>query len=186
MTDSQPKAEQPKPLYMRWWVLALGGIVIFMVGFGVGTASSDVAAEQEDAAAGTTTTTTAPATTSTTTTTTAPTTSTSSTTTTTTQPFVPTTDDFTIELILLDKSCFGSAGANLQMDPELTVSNSALLRGSGEWLVIYEIDPVEDGPEVANIEVDLDDGSYTYNTLILQTDDCDDEPLATVTNVRER
>jgi hypothetical protein len=42
---------------------------------------------------------------------------------------------------------------------------------------------VEDGPETYNIEVDLDDGTYNVETLSLQTDACDDEPLATVTSV---
>jgi len=42
---------------------------------------------------------------------------------------------------------------------------------------------VEDGPETYNIEVDLDDGTYNSETLRLQTDDSDDEPLATVTSV---
>jgi hypothetical protein len=51
------------------------------------------------------------------------------------------------------------------------------------WTVIYDIDPVEGGPETYNLEVDIDDGSYSHQDITAQTEDCDDEPLATVTNV---
>ncbi len=91
-------------------------------------------------------------------------------------------DDFDVTLIELSNKCFGSAGANIEMRAELSVSDRAR-NGTGAYLVIYEVSPLEDGANTYNIEVDLDDGTYEVDTLLLSTADCDDVPVATVTSV---
>jgi hypothetical protein len=184
VTDQQTPATPKNAWYAKWWVLVLGGFVLgLFIGIGIGgstTTSDEVVA----ASISTTSTISSVATTmqaTTTTSTTQPPTTTTQPPTTTTQVSIG-VDDFEITLIEIERKCFGSAGANVQMNTSLAVSDNAR-NGTGRYLIIYDVDPVEDGPETYNIEIDIDDGTYSVETLRLQTDDCDDEPLATITSV---
>lgn len=158
-------------------VLLSGGA--FILGYALG--SSDSAGETAASASSTTSTTEAAPTTSSS----ASTTSTTTTSTTTPAAYTPTPSDFEIELVLIGKECFGSAGGLVQVETDMAVSDAAQARAEGRWRVIYEIAPVEDGPEVQNTVVDFRDGTFERQTHNLATESCEDESLATVTGVRE-
>lgn len=80
----------------------------------------------------------------TTSTTTQPTTSTtSSTTTTTAAPYVPTPGDFTVGVIEVERSCFGSAGCNVTFRPDPKY-NGPPLPAFDRYTVVYEVHGSED------------------------------------------
>lgn len=97
------------------------------------------------------------------------------------EPLTPA--DFAVELVVLESQCFGSAGGTIEAEPELTLNTG---RTDGVWQVTYEVTNLEHGPELYTIEVDMAEGSYTYDALRLSTASCEDQPAVSVTAVRER
>lgn len=66
--------------------------------------------------------------------------------------YIPKISDFELTAQIVDKDCFGSAGCSVTFRPDLTYVGQPL-DSDTTWLVIYEINGVEDAPQVGNIEV---------------------------------
>ena len=66
----------------------------------------------------------------------------------------PEVDDFTIELRTTRRQCFGSAGCNLTVEPELTYGGlSTDLDPDATYEITYEIRGDEDGPVIETAEL---------------------------------
>ncbi|MGW5616258.1 hypothetical protein [Streptomyces sp. NPDC003877] len=66
----------------------------------------------------------------------------------------PTVDDFTMELRTTRRQCFGSAGCNLTVEPELTYEGvSTDLDPDATYEITYEIRGDEDGPVIETAEL---------------------------------
>lgn len=72
---------------------------------------------------------------------------------------LPATSDFAIDVKVMKKSCFGSAGCNVtyQIDPRYT--GTASLDGH-TYTVVYEITGGEDGPQINNFTIRNGAASY--------------------------
>jgi hypothetical protein len=85
----------------------------------------------------------------------------------------PVVSDFMLDLILLEDECYGSAGALLTVEPDLTwLGNDSKLDAGEDWTLIYEIHGGEYGTETYNLTVHGDDGSYSYDEHIISTASC--------------
>jgi hypothetical protein len=91
--------------------------------------------------------------------------------------------DFEIDLIVVDQACFGSAGCNITVEPDLTVSEAAR-NTTKSWFVTYQISGGED-LAIETITTDPDDDTYTYDQVFISTESSDYELVAEVTSVRE-
>src|SRR5690606_35476241 len=85
-----------------------------------------------------------------------------------------------VNLTVTDKQCFGSAGCNVTVEPELAFTDPAA--GSGTYSVTYEITGDESGPIVQTMQVT--DGSYEYFPVTMSTESGDVKVSAEVTSVR--
>lgn len=75
------------------------------------------------------------------------------------------TADFTIELEVTDKQCFGSAGCSVTVVPKLTYLGSG--QPSGQLRITYEISGGEDGVTVKSINAD--NGGYRQTPTTVGT-----------------
>lgn len=123
--------------------------------------------------------TTAPTTTTEATTTTQPTTTTTRPTTTTAVSFD--LDNFSVELIVTESECFGSAGALVTVEPEMTVVN--LPPDDYRATLVFEIHGGE-ADETANLEID--GAEYSYDELLISTASCDYELSVELVRLIER
>jgi hypothetical protein len=140
----------------RGWLWGVIGLVVgLIIGGAIGagasgsdddTASVEVVAGDEPAA---TTTTKAP-----TTTTTKP------------APYTPKPEDFTIGIIETERSCFGSAGCNIQYRIEVSYTGLPVKDGS-EWLVTYDVLGGET-TKTASFTI-TDEGKYEYRPDFIST-----------------
>lgn len=108
--------------------------------------------------------------------------------TTTTKDFFvePTPSDFSLEVTLTDKQCFGSAGCSLHYRVDLTytgLGGLAALQGHGPWTIIYSVEGDEDGSQVGSLELS-GDGQYQDRERSMSTANDGVVPTATVTEVR--
>lgn len=67
--------------------------------------------------------------------------------------------DFSLELRVKDKQCFGSAGCNVTVEVEPAMTDLSRLEGLTVELT-YEITGIEDGPLVGTLEFD-EEGNYS-------------------------
>jgi len=65
----------------------------------------------------------------------------------------PKVSDFSLDLKITSKQCFGSAGCNLQWKVGLNLVGSVELRDSDTWSITYEVRGVEDGPQIETLTV---------------------------------
>jgi hypothetical protein len=147
--------------------------------------TSSVPAEQ----AGSTSTQTEPASTRPATTTTeVPTTTTTTEPTTNKAAVQVTASDIAIDYIVLDESCFGSAGSLMEIDmsPALAPGSSLSLDDFGalQLLVTFDITNTEDGVTRGSFEIDR--GMFAANTDRLSFERCNTLPNIVVTSVNER
>jgi hypothetical protein len=70
--------------------------------------------------------------------------------------YTPKVADFELTAKVTSKECFGSAGCNVEFEPNLGYAGPALDEAV-TWRLIYEAHGVEDGPLVGTIEVTGDD-----------------------------
>jgi len=176
------------------WMASFLAVLLFLV-LGVGcsqpTDSSEVAelrAQVEELQAQVVTSTTTVAPTTTTTTTVAPTTTTTTAPTTTKPEVRVATSDVAIDYIVLDESCFGSAGSLVQveMSPTLAPGSSLSLDDFGDLrlLVTFDITNTEDGVTRGSFEIDR--GRYNSKTDRLSFARCNTLPNIVVTKVTAR
>lgn len=122
--------------------MAVGGLLLFVSGFGAGFFTKTDRDDKPTTTVAASSTTTRP---------TASTASTASTT--TAPPHVPTPADFTIEIIELERSCFGSAGCNIvyRINPSY-IGPPVSGADSKTYTVIYEVQG-GDSPKTANFKI---------------------------------
>jgi hypothetical protein len=153
---------------------AIGGLLIFALGFGLGAASGDEESssltagtvpsdEESDSEEDSAPTTRQP--------------------TTTTEAPLPAPTDFTITLLTESHQCFGSAGCNVVVVPELTWNGPGAYSYDKPVGITYQIDGDESGPVIETIEMDTQ-GNYDQSSSVLSTASADVVPTATVTMVR--
>jgi hypothetical protein len=65
----------------------------------------------------------------------------------------PAPADFRLTAKITDKQCFGSAGCNVTFRVDVTYAGTAALDPDKTWLVIYEINGIEDAPQVGNFQL---------------------------------
>jgi hypothetical protein len=104
------------------------------------------------------------------------------TTTTTAAPYVPQPTDFAINVVTLEKSCFGSAGCNITYTVELSYVGQPL-DPSDTWQVIYDI---AGGEQTQTETIEVTGSNYSYSPeSFIQTPSEGAVLTATVTMVRE-
>lgn len=109
--------------------------------------------------------------------------------TTTTTVYIPRPEDFEIDLIVIEKDCFGSAGCNVIVEPDLIQIDGPPLPDGSEWLVVYQVIGGEEGILVFNLTIDEVDAagySYLFRSELIQTTGIDVELSAGVVAVRAR
>jgi hypothetical protein len=96
--------------------------------------------------------------------------------------YEPTATDFSIDLSVKERKCFGSAGCNVTYRVE--PNYEGLQTPTGTWEITYEVRGIEDGPQVQTFT--LTDDSFSFEPEItVQTRNADAEAKAKVTNVIE-
>lgn len=78
-----------------------------------------------------------------------------------------TTDDFEIELVILESQCFNTAGASVTVEPDLATSADV----TRDYTIVYEIHGGE-ATETFNIELH-EDGTYEFDQEFISTESCD-------------
>jgi hypothetical protein len=79
------------------------------------------------------------------------------------------TDDFSIDLKTKSKQCFGSAGCNMTVEPELTfLGVSGVLDPDAVYEITYEIRGDQSGPVIATAEL-TDQTSLSYTPSLIST-----------------
>jgi len=68
--------------------------------------------------------------------------------------YTPTTSDFAIAAKVTEKHCFGSAGCNITLKPDVTYNGTLSLDPDVTWEIVYEINGVEDAPQVGNLTIE--------------------------------
>lgn len=78
-------------------------------------------------------------------------------------------DSFTIELRTTERQCFGSAGCNVTVEPELTyLADSAEIDPDAVYEITYEIHGDESGPVIETAEL-TDQTSLNYTPSLIST-----------------
>lgn len=67
--------------------------------------------------------------------------------------YTPKVKDFKLTAKITSKHCFGSAGCNVEFEPDLSYEGSALLDEDVTWRLTYEATGIEDGPLIGTVEV---------------------------------
>jgi hypothetical protein len=96
--------------------------------------------------------------------------------------FSPTADDFSVELSVKDRECFGSAGCNVtyRVKPGYVGTESP----AGTWEITYELRGIEDGPQIETFTLDDDEFSFSPE-ISAQTTGPNKKVRALVTDVVE-
>jgi hypothetical protein len=147
-TPTPPEGDQPpqSPQWSNRLLLGLGSVILFVAGVAVGSSGSE--SNSRPAAQGQL----APAPHSAAVPTYSP------------PPIaLPTPEDFTIDVKILEKQCFGSAGCNVvyQIDP--TYTGATPLTGR-TLTVVYEVTGSEYGPQINNFQVNADGSASVDST----------------------
>ncbi len=116
------------------------------------------------------------------------TTSTTRATTTTTRPttttfVLPSLSEFEVELVIVNKECFGSAGCNVTFQPVLYYDGPDI-PDDVEYRLVYEVRGGEDGTLV--FYLDLEGTMYSWNDEHIQIARSSDELTVEVVRVLER
>ncbi|MGW2921000.1 hypothetical protein ACWDBF_24460 [Streptomyces angustmyceticus] len=80
----------------------------------------------------------------------------------------PTAEDFTLSVKTTRKQCFGSAGCNITVEPDLSYAGAMSLDPDKTLSITYEIRGDESGPVIQTME--LSDGDrLTYDPVSIST-----------------
>jgi hypothetical protein len=88
------------------------------------------------------------------------------------------TDDFAVELTVLEEQCFDSAGSLITAEPMLYTD----IVDRGDITVTYTV-PVEGGTNTFSLDYDSDSEQFSYDELNLSTETCNPDLTTTVTRV---
>lgn len=96
-----------------------------------------------------------------------------------------TENDFTVELIILEKQCFGSAGCLITFEPMLHFEGTPGQepRAGDQYTLIYEVSGLDDGTGVFNLGIE--GHNFNYNEEVVSTPTGADL-VAVVTRLLER
>ena len=92
--------------------------------------------------------------------------------------------DFSVDLFITENQCFDTAGALITAEPDLSYTGTADLDGR-TFTIVYEVSG-GGANETYSMELNGDDGNYSYDTHMISTDRCVDGLNARVTAIRER
>lgn len=96
---------------------------------------------------------------------------------------VPDASDFSIDLKVKSKKCFGSAGCNVEVGPELSYDGlSSELDPSAVYEITYEISGDESGPVIETLELTSQD-DVSYSETLVSTTSSGVTPKAEITSV---
>jgi hypothetical protein len=74
--------------------------------------------------------------------------------------YTPKAGDFKLTAKVTEKACFGSAGCNVTFEPDVTYAGTQDLDPAITWQVVYEINGVEDAPQVGNLTIEGTEVTY--------------------------
>lgn len=95
-------------------------------------------------------------------------------------------DSFTIELRTTRRQCFGSAGCNVTVEPELTIlGDSEAIDPDAVYEITYEIRGDEDGPVIETAELS-DQTSLNYSPSLVTVPSSNTKLSVKITDVTER
>lgn len=95
-------------------------------------------------------------------------------------------DSFSIELRTTKRQCFGSAGCNVTVEPEVTIlGDSEAIDPDAVYEITYEIRGDESGPVIETAELS-DQTSLNYRPSLIQTASSGTKVSVKVTDVVER
>ncbi|MGW8951340.1 hypothetical protein [Streptomyces sp. NPDC055709] len=94
----------------------------------------------------------------------------------------PTNEEFTITLKTTQKQCFGSAGCNVTVEPELTYNGLVPANPDKTYSITYEVRGGEDGAIVQTLEL-TDQDQVSYQPINLSTTKSSAKLTAKVTDV---
>ena len=98
----------------------------------------------------------------------------------------PKTSDFQLTAKITKKECFGSAGCNIEFWVKMAYREDAPdLDPDDTWIVTYEVNGVEDGPQINTIEVTGDQYSHD-ETELAQTSSSSKKLTIKVTDVEKK
>jgi hypothetical protein len=86
-----------------------------------------------------------------------------------------TINNFRIDLIVIEKQCFGSAGCLITMRPDLVYLDNGQgpVPKNRSYLLVYEVYGDEDGTLTFNLLIEGD--QYTFNDILISTANIEDE-----------
>lgn len=94
-------------------------------------------------------------------------------------------DSFSIDLRTTARQCFGSAGCNVTVEPELTyLGSSGDLDPDAVYEITYEIHGDESGPVIQTAEL-TDQTSLSYRPSLISTASASTEPSVEITDVQQ-
>ncbi|MET8077486.1 hypothetical protein [Streptomyces sp. NPDC005303] len=95
-------------------------------------------------------------------------------------------DSFSIYLRTTARQCFGSAGCNVTVEPELSyLGSSGDLDPDAVYEITYEIHGDESGPVIQTAEL-TDQTRLSYRPSLISTASASTEPSVEITDVQER
>ncbi|WP_436946092.1 hypothetical protein [Streptomyces sp. SudanB25_2051] len=97
----------------------------------------------------------------------------------------PGAGDFTMTLKITSKQCFGSAGCNLTVEPQVSYAGLLPLDPGKEYSLTYEVHGSEDGSIIQTMELS-DQTSLSYRPTVLTTSTSKTKLTVEVTDVEER
>ncbi|MFE7271760.1 hypothetical protein [Streptomyces sp. NPDC057623] len=95
-------------------------------------------------------------------------------------------DSFTIELRTTERQCFGSAGCNVTVEPELTyLGDSGAIDPDAVYEITYEVRGDQSGPVIETAELS-DQTSLNYTPSMISTASAGTKVSVKITDVLER
>jgi hypothetical protein len=94
----------------------------------------------------------------------------------------PAPEDFTLSLKTTSKQCFGSAGCNVTVEPELGYDSILPVDPDETYSITYEVQGGSDGPIIKTMELS-DQTSLSYQPVVMSTDKSSAKLTAKVTAV---
>lgn len=99
------------------------------------------------------------------------------------ETFTPRPSDFVIDLKVIEKDNFGSAGSLVKVEPGVTHVGTQELPKNGSIDITFAVNGDEDGEVIKTITVHFPDGNFRGEQILVSTPNSATVPTATVTSV---
>ncbi|MET7437022.1 hypothetical protein ACFYQQ_01155 [Streptomyces sp. NPDC005496] len=96
-----------------------------------------------------------------------------------------TADDFTMKLKTKEKQCFGSAGCNLTVEPDLAYDGVEDIDPAATYEITYEIRGGDSGPVIETAELS-DETTLNYTPTVISTTSSSAKLTVEITDVTEQ